>query len=340
MIHLEGLRESQSRLPKVFHWAADLHGCGYYRMGLPAAALCRTGLASSTMSVLAGETQWASDVIIGQRLTPPDVCATWARLATEGKPLIFELDDDLWHLARHNPAYQFFHTEGRLERLTECVRQATLVTCSTAPLACMLREFNPNVRVIPNYIDNALLALPMPGDGPLTVGWAGSHNHRHDLQSVSHTVRKVFRDEPVTFHSVGFDARRILAAGRGRHTGWSQSVVDYYTRIDFHIGLAPLEDTRFNRCKTPIKALEYAALGIPVVASNVGPYRQFVQHGVTGFLADTPGEWGDYLRLLIHDEPLRRSMGVAARAQALDHLIVDHAREWRAVIDEALEGAK
>jgi glycosyltransferase involved in cell wall biosynthesis len=54
------------------------------------------------------------------------------------------------------------------------------------------------------------------------------------------------------------------------------------------------------------------AAGKPVIASPVGANAQVVQHGVNGFLADTPTEWADALRRL-EDPDLRRRMGEEAR---------------------------
>jgi glycosyltransferase involved in cell wall biosynthesis len=72
---------------------------------------------------------------------------------------------------------------------------------------------------------------------------------------------------------------------------WNIDVPTYLRTIDFDfdIGLSPLRDTQFARSKSPLKALEYGALGIPVVAANVEPYASFVRHGETGSCAAPPG---------------------------------------------------
>ena len=79
------------------------------------------------------------------------------------------------------------------------------------------------------------------------------------------------------------------------------------------IGIAPLPDTAWERGKCGVKVLQYMACGLPVVASPVGVQQQFVQHGVTGFLAANEAEWTQRLRELIDKPDLREKMGAAAR---------------------------
>jgi len=140
---------------------------------------------------------------------------------------------------------------------------------------------------------------------------------------VAPKVRRFFdRNPDVDLHVIG---QNYLVENRlrGRWSAWSKDLFDYYRAIDFDIGLAPLVPSQFNRSKSAIKALEYAALGIPVIASDLAPYQPFVIDGVTGFLVSKDHEWEARLRDLTHDHAMREQMGAAAKA---------HARKWS--IDE------
>jgi hypothetical protein len=48
-----------------------------------------------------------------------------------------------------------------------------------------------------------------------------------------------------------------------------------------HIGIAPIADNTFNDSKSELKWLEYTALGVPTVASDVGPYKRVMQTAST-----------------------------------------------------------
>jgi glycosyltransferase involved in cell wall biosynthesis len=68
--------------------------------------------------------------------------------------------------------------------------------------------------------------------------------------------------------------------------------------------------------KCGLKVLQYMASGLPVIANSVGIHRKLIDHGETGFLADTPVEWADAVERLGADPALRQRMGVAARQKA------------------------
>jgi len=96
--------------------------------------------------------------------------------------------------------------------------------------------------------------------------------------------------------------------------------------------VAPLQAHVFNRSKSPLRVLEAAMLGIPVVASDYGPYADFVQHGTTGLLVRADHEWGKHLRALVEDAAMREEMGANARAHAAGWTIEQHADDWRKVL--------
>ena len=84
------------------------------------------------------------------------------------------------------------------------------------------------------------------------------------------------------FEALPEDRKRRFATG---------SLDDYYSFVShLDIGLAPLEDTAFNRSRSDVKFLEYAACGAVPVVQATGPYLLSVKQGRTGFLFNTPDE--------------------------------------------------
>jgi glycosyltransferase involved in cell wall biosynthesis len=86
--------------------------------------------------------------------------------------------------------------------------------------------------------------------------------------------------------------------------------------------------------------LEAMACGTPAIASRVGGMPEFISHGETGFIYDTPAQLTDYLLQLHSDPHLVERMGSAAQrtAESQYDLRVVGARLLE-VYDELLENA-
>ena len=75
----------------------------------------------------------------------------------------------------------------------------------------------------------------------------------------------------------------------------------------FDVGLAPLPETEFTKCKYFNKYLEYSMSGVCGVYSDVIPYSTVIENGENGFLAsNTENGWLDTLLKAINDHESRR----------------------------------
>jgi glycosyltransferase involved in cell wall biosynthesis len=78
------------------------------------------------------------------------------------------------------------------------------------------------------------------------------------------------------------------------------------------VALAPLEPNEFNDSKSEIKVAECGRYKVPLVASDVGSYDEWIINGVTGYLIDpTKGrtEWIRTLTKIGKDKKHREEMG-------------------------------
>ncbi len=278
-------------------------------------------------------------LIIGERLDRPDVMGEWRRRRMNHR-LIYELDDDVWTVHPTNAqAYRTYGVHSVQDAVEMNCAMSHLVTASTEPLAETIRKRTgaKDVRVLKNCIPESVLKMERPRREHVTVGWAGGGSHTLDVALIATSLRRAMDRTPgLRLHIVGTDFRDTLGHMHAYHTQWEPDFRKFYTRIDFDIGLAPIVASEFNESKSYLKALEYAALGIPVVASDFGPYREFVVDGVTGFLAKNGAQWTDRVRLLANDAELRESMGAKARELAAQHTIEGNWHKWAAVYQEAL----
>jgi glycosyltransferase involved in cell wall biosynthesis len=326
---------------KIFGLPVGADGCGYYRCYQPLAELRRRGhnvmLPERGMVWLPDADLNAGDIDVfaGQLLTGPRGMELWESWAGKTR-LVYDIDDDV---------FSSDHEGSLWHRLPECrdiaaylLSISDLVTVSTEPLVDVVRRYNSNVAVLPNCVHEELLKLERPRRERVTVGWAGGTSHLRDFQYAAPMLARFLARQPdVDFHFVGGDYSPLLKLpeGRTRHTRWQPDVWDYYRGVDFDIGIAPLDpSSEFAKGKSHLKALEYAALGIPVVASHAPPYSGFVQHGVTGYLVRRDHEWGRHLRDLVNDEAMRAEMGAAGKRLAAGWTIQERYRTW----EQAYEG--
>ena len=333
---------------KIFGLPVGADGCGYYRCYQPLAELRRRGhnvmLPERGMVWLPDAELNAGqiDVFFGQLLTGPRGMGLWESWAGKTS-LVYDIDDDV---------FSSDHEGSLWHRLPECrdiaaylISISDLVTVSTEPLVDVVRQYNPNVTVLGNCVHERLLELPAAPrrDGRVVVGWSGGTSHLRDFRQAAPMISRFARRNPaVDFHFVGADYSPIpeWKAPPGRHTPWTPDMWDFYAGVDFDVGVAPLDPAgKFNKCKSYLRVLEYAARGIPVVASDCDAYRGFVRHGETGFLVKYDHEWGRYLRALVCDEAMRVEMGAAAKALAARYTIQARYGDWEAAFRKVMDRA-
>jgi glycosyltransferase involved in cell wall biosynthesis len=83
------------------------------------------------------------------------------------------------------------------------------------------------------------------------------------------------------------------------------------------INLAVLHDDILAGCKSEIKWLEAATLGIPSVVSRTKNYLDVINNGVDGYVVSGQSEWHDALKKLVEDRNLRKTIGKSALSRAL-----------------------
>lgn len=333
----------------VFGWLADYTGCGTIRIMQPLDALASEAGISTLHHERIQTKGFMPKVLIGQRVCKEGPSALWQHVAgNEVRPkLVFEVDDDLWNIDPSNvSAYEWFVNGYDRKNDQYCdvtgnlaknIAVADRVTVTTQALADIVSQWNANVAIVPNYMPKWVLEWERPKRDRLTVGWMGSSTHSMDWAEADNHVKKfMLRNPDVQFHLIGgsYGEKFQLHPGQLVETGWVDGVENVWKAIDFDIALAPLRPHLFNRSKSNLKALEAAALGIPIIASDVGPYPDFVEHGVTGFLVKRDHEWGKYLNLLVNDDELRLKMGAAAREKAQAWTLEGNIDKWKAALTE------
>ena len=310
---------------KILGLAADEGGCGFYRMRSPALAaqalgveieisdgLDATALQHPDGTVEVNEINTDADLIIFQRPLDNAMTSAIKQAKRQGIATIVEIDDDFSSVSKANIAYEWMYGKSHTGAawVEKATAEADHVTVSTPQLAKYARH--GRYSVLRNCVPDSIFSVekdPLaPDSAEIRIGWSGTvQTHPYDLQETKGQVAKVLLDNDLKFSVVGDGSMVATHLGlpkghRVLETGWV-SLEDYYAYLKtfIDIGIVPLELSQFNQAKSALKGLEFAALGIPFVASPTREYERLEAYGI-GKVARTPAEWRKHLQRMI-DRP-------------------------------------
>jgi glycosyltransferase involved in cell wall biosynthesis len=182
-----------------------------------------------------------------------------------------------------------------------------------------LRRFDPD-RFSTDDVDRARRELGATGPDDVVVGTVGRlvvEKGYRDLFEAARSFAPHIRlavigfDEPDKDDAITRGEIASATTNGTRFLGGRDDVDWLYTGMDVFV-LAS------HREGFPRAAMEAAAMGVPIVATDIRGCRQVVEHGVTGLLAPPhdPAALADAVKRIADDAELRASMSAAAGARA------------------------
>ncbi len=262
-----------------------------------------------------------------------------------GRPTVYEIDDlliDPAHFPEPLSAYDKSLSKEEHAGLALATSYnggvARLCQFGLASTPCLARELAKLVRSGKAFTHrNALGSAHMQGIKTADAREAsrprrksvrifygsGTKAHKDFLQDTFFSaVQEVMeRHKNVEFVALGhvdapalqakFDKRCILAAPE-----WD--IQKYWEMLsEADINVAVLKKSLLTDCKSEIKWLEAAMLGIPSVVSKTSTMEGVVVDGETGLLAETHQDWVDKLSSLVESEKTRKQISHQARETVL-----------------------
>lgn len=250
-----------------------------------------------------------------------------------GIPSIFHIDDNLLAvpMSLGRAKYEAYNAPERLAALRANMDAADLVYVSTPELARQLTAAGITAPITAGRIYCALAgseipALCPPRSAVPVIGYMGTSGHGADLALVAPAIRLLMDRRPDLRMEIfgGLEVPEALAAHADRIAliPATRTYDDYLRRLlslGWWVGLAPLEDNAFNRCKADTKWVEYARAGIPVLASDLPVYRFACAEGAGRLVGTDPSDWAGAMAELLDRPEAGAAQVAAARARLAAH---------------------
>ena len=230
-------------------------------------------------------------------------------------PIIYDFDDSIY-LVNTSDANKKFGWLKFSGKTADICGLSTAVTVGNTHLAKFAAKYNDNVHVVPTSIDTEMYPLNEKKpreDGKTVIGWTGSSTSQYHLEAFEPVLQKLIdkRGDEVIVKVI---SNREPTGMRipYKWSAWSpESEVEEISEID--IGIMPTPDDDWAKGKCALKALQYMALGIPAICTDMGANRDVIKQDKNGYLASTDEQWLEYFETLIDDVDKRLEYGRAAR---------------------------
>jgi O-antigen biosynthesis protein len=315
------------------------NGQGDYRVTSPLSAVRKAGLASECVwrQKITNSVRYFTAAEIA-RLAPTTVITQnyihdialsvlndWNSL--KNRPfIVYTLDDLINDLDKTNPFRKHIPPNSR-SRLKYALTHCDRLVVSTDYLAESYRHFIRDIKVVPNRLEKDIW-LPLDSQKQTSkkprVGWAGGTTHEGDLILLKEIIEETREEVDWIFFGMCPDQIRPLLAEFHDIVPIGEYPA-YLASLNLDIAVAPLAMSPFNQGKSNLRLLEYGVLGIPVVCTDIDPYRNSPACRV----ANSAKAWVGALRERIYDLEGREMEGTMMRDWVhRSYLLEDHLGEW------------
>lgn len=283
--------------------------------------------------------QWC-EVLHIHRLCDDGIVNLAQAAKMNGAAVVWDDDDDMTRPPKGiggTPAQQKRDGSLRAAIRTKLFKLVDLVTTPSPALANVFRAAGAReVRVIENFVIDHCVNDRLPRER-LRIGWVGCDEHRLDVQKMQITgVLDALLDAHPQLTVTTIGIRLGLRSDRYTHVRGVPLGELLKHVSSFGVGIAPLSaDVAMNHNRSNVKVKEYAAVGVPWLASPIGPYSNLGDKQGGRLVPDE--RWHDELDALIGNERVHRKLAKKAARWGRTQLVGRNASHWEDALAHAVE---
>jgi hypothetical protein len=327
-------------------------GCAFYRCFLPMRALgfrtmgfpAWTGQDGFGVRTGPDKARFGYDTVVLKLLMERQIPYQIKVSQSLGQRVIIDVDDFYEDIPVDNAAFKATSAGASKARNREYYNKSILladtITVSTPFLHDYYSQRHPDVRLVRNGVILQQFPERVQQRKPI-IGWVGAIPWKtSDVSILREWLPDFLEQHDLMFHHSGAIPRGprfedLTGVNPDRVTSSLMEPIDsYHDLFTFDIGLMPLIVNDFNRAKSCLKGLEYAAAGIPFVASALPEYQWLSDRGC-GRVAASPEEWVTYLTGLL-DLRVRKRETQRNKAVVLEDSMDQRAHDWLDVFQTKL----
>lgn len=267
------------------------------------------------------------DAVVFNRWLGPKQEDILTELAKKKIPYIVDIDD-YWKLHGGHMAKKLY-SKVMSKSIKQAIAYADGIITTTPILKDSIRALNKNapITLASNCIDtdNVQWNHKKIESNVVRIGWVGGISHLTDIALISGVFDKLSQTHEFELYVCGYSDDTYEVARE-----WSQ-IIDYFASgnrpswlkimqgvnpneygifySQFDVAIAPLQNTKFNNNKSPLKIAEAGAYGLPILVSAVDPYCLHWDNEGMIMVRNTFEDWVDKLSLIIDNKRLRKVMG-------------------------------
>lgn len=229
------------------------------------------------------------DVIFIQKCSIPEIKNSFlCRAKKNGVRIVLDVDDAVYLNKR--------------DSTDKIAKIADVVICGNTMLKTHYEQFNKNCVVLPT-VENTRLFEPFWKNtyDEKVICWIGSLSTIDNLELVMEPINEVIKRHPeVSFRIISNNDHGY--AGKIKNASlieWDRNT--YIAELSkCSVGIMPLKNSEFNKCKCGFKLIQYLNMKKPVIGSPVGINSDIIN--LNGLVAKTETDWIQALEQLLFDE--------------------------------------